>query len=64
MNGEKLRELRKESGKTLRQISIESGITHQQILNIESGETKDPRIDTLMKLAQAIGCEVSDFLDG
>lgn len=64
MNGTKLRELRKASGKTLRQISIEADVTESQILNIETGLTKNPRIDTLIKIADAIGCEVSDFLDG
>lgn len=63
MNGQKLRDIRKESGKTLRQISFESNVTESQIIQIETGVTKNPRIDTLMNLAKALGCEIKDFLD-
>lgn len=63
MNGEKLREIRKESGKTLREISIAADMTQGQILNIESGATKNPKIDTLMNLAKALDCDIKDFLD-
>ena len=63
MNGEKLREIRKESGKTLRQISFEADVTESQIIQIEAGVTKNPRIDTLMNLAKALDCDIKDFLD-
>ena len=63
MNGEKLREIRKESGKTLRQISIAADVTESQIIQIETGVTKNPRIDTLMNLAKALDCDIKDFLD-
>lgn len=63
MNGEKLRKIRKESGKTLRQISIEADVTESQIIQIENGVTKNPRIDTLMNLAKALDCDIKDFLD-
>lgn len=63
MNGQKLREMRKTRNKTLRQVSIESGVTETQIRNIEKGFTKNPSIDTLAGLARALDCEISDFLD-
>ena len=63
MNGKKLREIRKESGKTLRQISIAADVTESQIIQIETGVTKNPRIDTLMNLAKALDCDIKDFLD-
>lgn len=63
MNGEKLRKIRKESGKTLRQISIAADVTEGQIIQIENGVTKNPRIDTLMNLAKALDCDIKDFLD-
>lgn len=62
MNGKKLRELRKASGKTLRQISFESDVTESQIRNLEQGITTNPRIETLKGLADALGCQVADFL--
>lgn len=63
MDGIKLRELRRAREKTLRQVSIESGVTESQIRNIESGVTKNPSIDTLLGLAKALNCEITDFLD-
>lgn len=62
MDGVKMRELRKASGKTLREVSIESDVTEAQILNIESGKTQNPGIATLVAIAHALGCEVGDFL--
>lgn len=62
MDGSKLREIRKASGKTLRQISFESNVTESQIIQIETGQTQNPRIDTLLGLAKALNCEISDFL--
>jgi transcriptional regulator with XRE-family HTH domain len=62
MNGQKLHDLRVASGKTLRQLSRESDVTEAQILNLESGKTTNPRIETLQGLARALGCELNDFL--
>ena len=63
MNGKKLRDLRKNSGKTLREISYASGVTQTQIINIENGTTENPKIDTLISLAKALDCDIKDFLD-
>lgn len=63
MDGQKLRELRKSSGKTLRQISYESGVTENTILSIESGQQQNCRLQTLLAICKAIGCSVSDVID-
>jgi transcriptional regulator with XRE-family HTH domain len=63
MNGQKLRDMRKAREKTLRQVSIESGVTESQIRNIEMGITKNPSVDTLLSLAKALNCEITDLLD-
>ena len=62
MDGMRLRELRHRSGKTLRQVSIESGVTENQILSIETGKTENPGIVTLAAIASAIGCRVGDLV--
>ncbi|WP_072500335.1 helix-turn-helix domain-containing protein [Olsenella phocaeensis] len=62
MDGSMVREMRKRSHKTLRQISIESNVTENQILNIETGKTANPGIVTLAALAAAMDCSVSDFM--
>jgi transcriptional regulator with XRE-family HTH domain len=63
MNGQKLRDMRKARDKTLRQVSVESGVTETQIRNIETGVTENPSIATLVSLAKALSCEITDFLD-
>ena len=62
MNGQKLRELRKSSGKTLRQISYESGVTENTILSIETGQQKNSRVQTLLAICNAIGCSLDDII--
>jgi transcriptional regulator with XRE-family HTH domain len=55
--------MRKARDKTLRQVSVESGVTETQIRNIETGVTENPSIATLVSLAKALSCEITDFLD-
>lgn len=62
MNGQKLRELRKSSGKTLRQISYESGVTEATILSIETGQQQNSRMQTLLAICSAIGCSITDII--
>ena len=47
----------------MRQISREADVTETQIYQIESGATKNPRIETLIGLAKALDCEIVDFLE-
>ena len=63
MDGQKLRELRKSSGKTLREISYESGVTEATILMIESGQQQNSRMQTLLAICSAIGCSITDIID-
>lgn len=63
MNGKKLRAMRKASGKTMRQISHEADVTEYAITLIETGKTLNPGVETLLALARAIGCKITDFLD-
>lgn len=63
MDGQKLRELRKVSGKTLRQISYESGVTENTILSIENGQQQNSRMQTVLAICSAIGCSITDIID-
>jgi transcriptional regulator with XRE-family HTH domain len=63
MDGAKLKCLREKAGKTRRQVAIEADITENQLLNIERGYTKNPRVDTASALAKAVGCDLADLLD-
>lgn len=62
MDGQKLRELRKASGKTVREISYESGVTQDTIFRIERGENPNTAVTTLLAICSAIGCSITDVL--
>lgn len=58
----RLRELRIEKGMTQQELSAKTGIAQGIISDIESGSTRNPRLDTVMKLASALDCSVYDFV--
>lgn len=61
--GGKIRQLRKEQGLTQVQVSQLSGVSQSAISDIESGRvTKLPNIDTVGKIASALGCTVAELL--
>lgn len=45
------------------QLARLSGIPQAMISNIESGNTRSPRVDTLAKLATALKCTVDDLIE-
>lgn len=59
----RLRDLRIKKGLTQQELSFMSGIAQGVISDIESGATQNPRFDTVIKLAKALGCSVADFID-
>ena len=63
MNGQKLRELRKASGKTVREISYESGVTQDTIFRLERGDNPNAALSTLLAVCAAIGCSITDIID-
>lgn len=62
---EKLRELKKESGKSTKQIAEERKLSHKTIERIFSGETDRPYMDTLYEIVTALGGSLDDlFAEG
>lgn len=57
-----LRELRLKNKMTQQELSAKTGIAQGVISDIESGSTQNPRFDTVVKLADALGCSLSDFI--
>lgn len=55
-------ELRKKKGMTLQQLADKAGISKTAINNFERGETC-PTVDTLARLAEALGVSVDKLLD-
>ena len=60
--GQKIREIREEKGMTLDQVGNISRISKQQLQAIEVSSGY-PRIQTLIKIAKALGCPVRDILN-
>lgn len=58
--GNNIRNIRKEKGMTLQQIADILGCSPQLISQYESGK-RQPKLETKKKIADALGCEISDI---
>ena len=58
----KLKELRYQRDMTQEELSRKAKVSRQTISNIENGEPVNTTTDTLRKLANALGCKISDIL--
>ena len=58
-----LREMRLNKRLTQQELAQASGVGQGVISDIESGATQNPRLDTLIKLANALDCAITDLLD-
>jgi transcriptional regulator with XRE-family HTH domain len=61
--GERLREVLEGQGWSQQTLSKRSGVHYQQIYKLLHGETPDPRISTIKRLAKALGVSM-DYLTG
>ncbi len=61
--GTNLRRIRKQSGLSQEDLGARAGLHRTAIGLLERG-ARTPRIDTLIKLAQALPAEIEDLLDG
>lgn len=61
--GDNLRRARKRSGLSQEDLGARAGLHRTAIGLLERG-ARTPRIDTLLKLAQALPAEIEDLLDG
>lgn len=59
-----LKELKKEKGMTTKQLAERSNLPEKTVTRILSGNTANPYIDTLDRLATALGCSIGDILAG
>jgi transcriptional regulator with XRE-family HTH domain len=62
--GERLAFLRSQSGKSLRDVSKESGVAYGYLNELERGKYSNPGIDRLLTLSKTFGITVSEFLRG
>lgn len=57
-----LKELKKQTNMTIRQIAQQSNLPEKTIARVFSGETKNPYIDTLNNIAVALGSNLTEIL--
>lgn len=55
--------LKKSSGKTIKEISCDSGIPLGTLNKLFSGQTKDPKLDTVRSVVHSFGCTLDDLFD-
>lgn len=63
MNTFHLKKERLKKGITQIELSEKSGVKQSIISNIETGDTKSPRLDTALRLAAALGCKLDDLVE-
>lgn len=57
-----IKKLRKEKGLSQDRLSRLADVSHATIIKIESGGIQSPTIDTVQKIASALGVGVEDLL--
>lgn len=60
--GRRLRDRRRDNGKTLDQLSEESGVTKAMIAYVENGE-RDIGIGKLNRICKALHCSLDQFFE-
>ncbi len=60
--GTKIKEIRKQKGLTQKQLGDLCGIADSNIRKYENGK-QNPKIETLLKIATALECDLSDLMD-
>jgi len=61
---DKLRKQRRLAGLTQAELATLSGVGLATITRLEQGESREPRVSTLKKLAQALEVEIRDIYEG
>ena len=57
----KLEELRRKADLTQASLASKSGVSLSTISRLEISGLNDAKVETLLKLAEAIGCRIEDF---
>lgn len=59
----RLRRIREQKALSLRQLEQLSGVDYSTISKIETGESRSPKLETIVRLAQALGVDLSELID-
>ncbi len=61
--GDRIQELRKAKGLTQEALAAKSGLHRVYLAQLESGRNQNPQLDTLQRLAKALGVSLGELLD-
>lgn len=62
MHLKNLVKIRKQKGWSQEKLAVESGISYNTIIKIERGGIKNPKIETVIKLAGALGVTIDELV--
>lgn len=62
MHLKNLAKLRKEKGLTQEGLARKADISYHTLIKLESGGIKNPKIETVIKLARALGMSIDNLL--
>jgi len=54
--------IRKQKDWSQEKLAVESGISYNTIIKIERGGIKNPKIETVIKLANALGVSIDELV--
>lgn len=57
-----LKEERLRQGLSINKVAIQAGLSHTMVMRVEKGE-RIPTIDTLLRVTEALGCDLAEFID-
>ena len=60
--GKQIKKLRLENGLTQEKLSIKAGVPYTTLTKIESGVIKKPAVQTIAKVAKALGTTIDDLI--
>jgi len=58
-----LAKLRKQKGWSQEKLAVESGVSYNTIIKLERGRIKNPKIETVIKLANALKVPIDKILE-
>jgi DNA-binding XRE family transcriptional regulator len=61
--GEELKRLRTERFLSQRDLAQKAGVSPTTIMHLETGESTDPRLSTVRKVAEALGVDPNSLVD-
>lgn len=61
--GDKVRQRRKKFGLSQDKLSKVAGVAYNTIVKIESGENRNPTLDTLKKIAKVLEVRLDDLIN-